>query len=177
MNKGLSTNIKGVYTHNEIYSQPDAWDAAVAVLAENLSDIRSITPLQGDQVIFTGCGSTYYLALAAASLTQQMTGLLSRAFPASEVWLYPRSSYVDRKSLLVAISRSGETTETLQACESFLNDKRGVLMTLSCYNQMPLAKKDDFRILVPVHDAHDCKKIQEKCEYVYKRPIDHQNLA
>jgi glucosamine--fructose-6-phosphate aminotransferase (isomerizing) len=149
MNMVLSTNANGVYTQNEIYSQPDAWNAALTVLAENLSNIRSITTLQVDQVIFTGCGSTYYLAMAAASLTQQMTGLPCRAFPASELWLYPRSSYVDRKSLLVAISRSGETTETLQACESFLNDKRGVLLTLSCYNQMPLAKMGALNIVLP----------------------------
>lgn len=149
MNKSLSTNASGTYTRNEIYSQPEAWNAALTVLAENLSDIRSITPLHVDQVIFTGCGSTYYLAMAAAALTQQMTGLSSRAFPASELWLYPRSSYVDRKTLLVAVSRSGETTETLQACESFLNDKRGLLLTLSCYNQMPLAKMGALNIVLP----------------------------
>jgi glucosamine--fructose-6-phosphate aminotransferase (isomerizing) len=40
----------------------------------------------------------------------------------------------------VAISRSGETTETLRACEAFLKDKRGDLLTLSCYADMPLAK-------------------------------------
>jgi glucosamine--fructose-6-phosphate aminotransferase (isomerizing) len=149
MNKVLSTNPNGVYTHNEIYSQPDAWNAALSVLAEYLPDIRSITPLHVDQIIFTGCGSTYYLAMAAAALTQQMTSLPSRAFPASELWLYPHSSYVNRKSLLVALSRSGETTETLQACESFLNDKRGTLLTLSCYSQMPLARMGSVNIILP----------------------------
>jgi glucosamine--fructose-6-phosphate aminotransferase (isomerizing) len=118
-------------------------------LAENLSDIRSITPHLADQVIFTGCGSTYYLALAAATLTQQMAGIPSRAFPASELWLYPLSSYVDRNCLLVAVSRSGETTETIQACESFVNDKRGILLTLSCYDQMPLAKMGALNIVLP----------------------------
>jgi glucosamine--fructose-6-phosphate aminotransferase (isomerizing) len=149
MNKRLSTNAMGIYTRNEIYSQPDAWNAALTILAENRSAIRSYTPLNFDQVIFIGCGSTYYLAMAAAALTQQMTGLSSRAFPASELWLYPRSSYVDRKTLLVAVSRSGETTETLQACESFLNNKRGLLLTLSCYNQMPLAKMGALNIVLP----------------------------
>lgn len=148
MKRNLPTNAIGVYTHDEIYSQPEAWNTALTVLAENLSDIQLIFPLQVDQVIFTGCGSTYYLAMAAAALTQQMTGFPCRAFPASELWLYPRSSYVDRKSLLVAVSRSGETTETLQACESFLNDKRGILMTLSCYTQMPLAKMGDLNIVL-----------------------------
>lgn len=149
MNKAWSTNANGVHTYNEIFSQPDAWNAALTVLAENLSDLRSITQLHVDQVIFTGCGSTYYLALASAALTQHMTGLPSRAFPASELWLYPRSSYVDRKTLLVTVSRSGETTETLRACESFLADRRGVLLTLSCYNHMPLAKMGTLNIVLP----------------------------
>ena len=109
-----------MFTRDEIYSQPDAWHAALAVLAENLSAIHSFAPAKVEPVIFTGCGSTYYLALAAASLTQQMTGLSCRAFPASELWLYPQSSYVDGKTLLVAISRSGATTETLKACQAFL---------------------------------------------------------
>ncbi len=149
MNQDLSINIKGVYTRNEIFSQPDAWQAALTVLADNLSEIRSISPHQANQVIFTGCGSTYYLALAAASLTQQMTGFPSSAFPASELWLYPRSAYAGRKCLLVAISRSGETTETLQACESFIHDQRGVLLTLSCYPQMPLARLGALNIVLP----------------------------
>lgn len=149
MNKDLPTNTKGAYTYSEIYSQPDAWNAALTVLAENLSEIRMITPIHADHVIYTGCGSTYFLALAAAALTQQMTGLPCRAFPASELWLYPHSSYVDRKSLLVAVSRSGETTETLQACESFIRGKRGTLLTLSCYGQMPLAKMGSLNIVLP----------------------------
>jgi glucosamine--fructose-6-phosphate aminotransferase (isomerizing) len=149
MNKSLSTNTIGVYTHNEIYSQPEAWNTALTVLAKNLSDIQSIIPLQGDQVIFTGCGSTYYLAMAAAALTQQMTGFPCRAFPASELWLYPRSSYVDGKSLLVAVSRSGETTETLRACENFLANHRGTLLTLSCYPNMPLARMGSINVVLP----------------------------
>ena len=121
----------------------------MTVLAENRSDIGSMTPIHAEQVIFTGCGSTYFLALAAAALTQQMTGFPCRAFPASELWLYPRCSYVDGKTLLVAVSRSGETTETLQACEAFIRDQRGALLTLSCYDQMPLAKLGSLNIVLP----------------------------
>jgi len=149
MNKRPTTNTKGVYTHDEIYSQPDAWNSALTALAESLADINSITLHNVDHVIFTGCGSTYFLALAAAALTQQLTGFLSCAFPASELWLYPHSSYVDRKSLLVAVSRSGETTETLYACEAFLADHRGTLMTISCYPQMPLAKMGTLNLVLP----------------------------
>lgn len=149
MNNDISNSTKGVYTHSEITSQPEAWEAALTVLADHLHEIRSLKPGHGEQVIFTGCGSTYYLALAAASLTQQVTGLPCRAFPASELWLYPHSAYTDGKSLLVAVSRSGETTETLQACEAFIHDQRGVLLTLSCYEQMPLAKLGAVNIVLP----------------------------
>jgi glucosamine--fructose-6-phosphate aminotransferase (isomerizing) len=141
---------KGQYTQQEILSQPEAWTAALKVLDETRRSVLDLEPVHRfDSILFTGCGSTYFLALAAAALTQQMTGFPSRAFPASELWLYPRSSYVDRKILLVAVSRSGETTETLQACESFLKDKRGTLLTLSCYNQMPLAKMGALNIVLP----------------------------
>jgi glucosamine--fructose-6-phosphate aminotransferase (isomerizing) len=145
----------GHYTQQEIFSQPEAWTAALKVLDSNRQNILDLaSDNHFDNIIFTGCGSTYFLALAAAALTQQMTGLLSRAFPASELWLYPRSSFVDRKSLLVAVSRSGETTETLLACESFISNKRGVLLTLSCYDQKPLAKMGTMNIVLPSGQEH-----------------------
>jgi glucosamine--fructose-6-phosphate aminotransferase (isomerizing) len=137
-------------THKEILSQPEAWAATLNVLSGQRQVILDLDPAHRfDQIVFTGCGSTYYLALAAASLTQELTGLPARAFPASELWLSPRSSYVDGQTLLVAVSRSGETTETLRACESFINDKRGDLLTLSCYGEMPLAKMGALNIVLP----------------------------
>ena len=141
---------KGRYTREEILSQPEAWTAALEVLNAERGAIRDIDPIHHyDQIIFTGCGSTYYLALAAASLTQELTGRLSRAFPASELWLYPNSSYTAGGILLVAVSRSGETTETLRACQAFLSDRRGDLLTLSCYDDMPLAQLGKFNIVFP----------------------------
>jgi glutamine---fructose-6-phosphate transaminase (isomerizing) len=144
------------HTWKEIQSQPEAWSAALEVLAARRGAILDLEPARHfDQVIFTGCGSTYYLALAAAALTQELTGLPARALPASELWLYPGSSYVRRaesptyKTLLVAVSRSGETTETLRACEAFLADRRGDLLTLSCYGDMPLAKMGGLNLVFP----------------------------
>jgi glucosamine--fructose-6-phosphate aminotransferase (isomerizing) len=141
----------GHFTYQEICSQPDAWNAALKVIHTDHHNILGLlTNQQIDNIIFTGCGSTYLLALAAAALTQHLTGLLSRAFPASELWLYPHSSLSqNNKSLLVAVSRSGETSETLQACESFLSHHRGELLTLSCYEQMPLASLGAVNIVLP----------------------------
>jgi glucosamine--fructose-6-phosphate aminotransferase (isomerizing) len=145
----------GHFTYQEICSQPDAWNAALKVIHTDQHNILGLlTHQQIDNIIFTGCGSTYFLALAAAALTQHLTGILSRAFPASELWLYPNSSLSKNKSLLVAVSRSGETSETLQACESFLSHQSGALLTLSCYNQMPLASLGAVNIVLPSGQEH-----------------------
>ena len=139
----------GHHTLQEILSQPEAWETALQVLQETRGAILDLQPTRRyDQILFTGCGSTYYLSLAASSLTQELTNLPSRAFPASELWLSPRSSYADGRILLVAVSRSGETTETLRACEAFQNGGRGDLLTLSCYGDMPLAKMGTLNIVL-----------------------------
>jgi glutamine---fructose-6-phosphate transaminase (isomerizing) len=140
---------KGFHTRKEILSQPEAWAAALDELASTRQAILDLEAAQFDQIVFTGCGSTYYLALAAASLTQELSGFACRAFPASELWLYPNNSYSSRKTLLVAVSRSGETTETLRACQAFLSDRHGSLLTLSCYPEMPLAQMGALNLIFP----------------------------
>jgi glucosamine--fructose-6-phosphate aminotransferase (isomerizing) len=141
---------RGTFTRQEILSQPEAWAAALQVIEDNRRGVLDLKPARRfDQLIFTGCGSTHYLALAASALTQELTGLPCRALPASELWLYPRSSYTDGRTLLVAISRSGETSETLRACEAFLTSERGELLTLSCYGDKPLAGMGAFHLVFP----------------------------
>ena len=58
---------RGSYTRNEIFSQPEMWTTTLAQLNGLRGEIKAI--LEGGQfqsVVFTGCGSTYYLAQAAA---------------------------------------------------------------------------------------------------------------
>jgi glucosamine--fructose-6-phosphate aminotransferase (isomerizing) len=137
------------FTRREILSQPGAWVAALEILQEQRAGLQVFNPDRYAQVLFTGCGSTYYLALSAAALTQALTGQPSRAFPASELWLSAQNCYTAGRTLLVAVSRSGETTETLRACQAFLADGRGDLITLCCYPDLPLAKMGTFNLVLP----------------------------
>jgi glutamine---fructose-6-phosphate transaminase (isomerizing) len=139
----------GHFTHEEILSQPQAWAKALELFPSLRPDLQAINLNAYTQVVFTGCGSTYYLALAAAALTQELSGRPCRAFPASELWLAPQICYAPGKTLLVAVSRSGETTETLRACQAFIEDQRGDLVTLSCYADMPLAKMGRLNLVFP----------------------------
>jgi glucosamine--fructose-6-phosphate aminotransferase (isomerizing) len=141
----------GTFSRAEILSQPEAWAAALDVLRVHQPDLMSIWQNDRyDQVIFTGCGSPYYLSLAAASLFQELSGQPARAWPASEVWLSPRSAYAGRgKTLLIALSRSGETTELLRACEAFKQADRGDIITLSCYADRPLTQLGAVNVVLP----------------------------
>jgi glucosamine--fructose-6-phosphate aminotransferase (isomerizing) len=94
-------------TYVEIKSQTDAWAQALEITrALSLPNAEKY-----DQVIFTGCGSTYYLSLAASALYQELTGRSARAMPAGELLLNSQtvvSRIANPTYLLVAISRSGK---------------------------------------------------------------------
>lgn len=126
-------------TEHEIATQVDAWNDAHNAVLEQADAIKTMWE-QGthDQVVVTGCGSTHYLAKTAANLLQVATGVLAQAVPASELLLHPNAIYGQGNPLLVAISRSGETSETIQAVEEFRSRYHGDVISISCYDDKPL---------------------------------------
>jgi len=140
----------GFHTRQEIFSQPDAWQGVLAVMDAGADQLRGWLQT-GDftQVVFTGCGSTYYLSLAAAAVLQRVAGIPALGLPASEVWRNPTALPPARRTLLVAVSRSGETTETLRACETFRQRERGAILTLSCYPGRALTTLGDVNLVFP----------------------------
>ncbi len=73
----------GKHTFTEIHSQPAVWQAALAAAHENRQVLENLNLAHFDQVVFTGCGSTYYLSLSAAVTLQRASGALCKAVPAS----------------------------------------------------------------------------------------------
>ena len=132
-----------IHTYNEIKTQTEAWDQALDVVR------ASSSPRAGDydHVLFTGCGSTYYLSLAAAALYTGLTGRSARAAPGGELLLNPQTVLTDQKTLLVAISRSGTTTETVKAVEKFKAEKRGEVVVITNYNEV-LSRVADVNIVI-----------------------------
>lgn len=132
-----------IHTYNEIKTQTEAWDQALDVVR------ASSSPRAGDydHVLFTGCGSTYYLSLAAAALYTGLTGRSARAAPGGELLLNPQTVLTDQKTLLVAISRSGTTTETVKAVEKFKAEKRGEVAVITNYNEV-LSRVADVNIVI-----------------------------
>jgi len=132
--------IKGVYTYEEIGEQSIAWEATLVHILQQEEKVRGFFQEGGfREAIFIGCGSTYYLSLAAASIFQALTGVRARALPASELLLFPHSSLLRKEpALLVAISRSGETTETLRAVQLFKEGYGKEVLAVSCQEESRL---------------------------------------
>jgi fructoselysine-6-P-deglycase FrlB-like protein len=101
----------------EIMSQPGCWRRAVEVAAESQGPL----PRDGERVAVVGCGTSWFMAQAYASLRESTGQGETDAFAASEL---PRGRRYDR---LLAITRSGTTTEVL----NLLRQVRGRQPTLA----------------------------------------------
>jgi glucosamine--fructose-6-phosphate aminotransferase (isomerizing) len=140
-------------TYREITGQPPALAAAVhtvQALAEQIQAVWEAHPYRC--VRFIGCGSTYYLSLAAASVFQRLTGTPARGIPASEMLITPEDfNLADETAavLLVAISRSGATTETLRAVKAFQATGHGSVITITCQPGNELSQLGQLNIFLP----------------------------
>ncbi len=139
---------KGYYTRQEILSQPVAWADALEMVEKASPALETIMRSDYTQVLFTGCGSTYYLSLSAAALFQELTGRIARAVPGGELLLNDQITLTAGKTLLVAVSRSGSTTETLRAVTEFKQKDQGPVIVITNYGDQPLAALADLAIVI-----------------------------
>jgi glucosamine--fructose-6-phosphate aminotransferase (isomerizing) len=142
--------IRDSATRNEIMSQPGAWQKTLhdcdssPVVETILKQTRSQTAW-----LFVGCGSSYYLAEAAAASWSLQTGQRAFALPASEVMLFPEASLLRLPGLQAAIiSRSGRTSEALLACDLFRNKYKIPTVGITCTASAPLEGASDLCLVV-----------------------------
>jgi len=132
----------GSNTLSEILSQPRCWEDCFKALDEQ-DQIARVLKQFGHQTswLFVGCGSSYYIAQAAAASWTRLTGLHALAVPASDLLLYPDSILsASRPCQPVLISRSGRTSEVLKAAEFLETTKNIRTLAISCVRGQPLEK-------------------------------------
>jgi glucosamine--fructose-6-phosphate aminotransferase (isomerizing) len=145
----------GLHTLAETLSQPRCWLECLKSLDENgaLARIRDTFPSRGEW-LFIGCGSSYYIALAAAASWTWLTGLRARAVPASELLLFPELQLTGNVECQpVLISRSGYTSEVLRAAE-YLERQRDIrTLAISCASGQALEALTSATLyLLPAHE-------------------------
>jgi glucosamine--fructose-6-phosphate aminotransferase (isomerizing) len=139
----------GRHTWTEITGQPEAWRATLGAFTANrtaLEDFLNQTDLA--QILVVGCGSTHYLVQTAAAILTRRTRTPAHALPSSELCLFPSTASPDQ-TLLLAVSRSGTTTEMLWALERFRETHGGPVLAVTCYPESPLVQQADFALVIP----------------------------
>src|SRR6266850_5022631 len=134
--------VRSLHTLLEILSQPEVWLASQRELADNpffQAALKSTS--QGKEWLFVGCGTSFYLAEAAAASWTLLTGHRARALPASELLLFPRLAQLNAPDLqVVIISRSGRTSEAVRAAELLSRERNLHTLGLTCASDSDLAK-------------------------------------
>jgi glutamine---fructose-6-phosphate transaminase (isomerizing) len=118
---------KGGYPHfmlKEIHEQPEAVantfrgralpDQGAVVLPEANLDPDMVTKLK--RVVFVSCGTSYHASLIGRFMVERLSGLGAEADMASE-FRY-RDAILGPDTLVVAMSQSGETADTLGAARA-----------------------------------------------------------
>lgn len=146
---------KGEYRHymlKEIFEQPDAISDT---LAGTLGDDHVLTAVLGPEaetrlgeirnIHIVACGTSYHAGLVARYWIEQQTGIPCQVEVASE-YRY-RTVVVPDGTLLITISQSGETADTLAALR-YAKDQ-GYLATLAICNVAgsSLVREADWRLL------------------------------
>jgi glutamine---fructose-6-phosphate transaminase (isomerizing) len=125
--KGLASSVSAPGAHSlaEILSQPQFWSRSLNELQSSDSMNRLRQTFGGaTEWLFIGCGSSYYIALAAAASWSIITGTRARAIPASDLLLFPDLVLAGSENVAaVAISRSGLTSETVRAAQMLEREK------------------------------------------------------
>jgi glucosamine--fructose-6-phosphate aminotransferase (isomerizing) len=131
---------RGPYPHHfakEMAEQPWAWGR---LLARGLEpEARRLVDLDTPLMVFVGCGSAFHAARAAALLADR-AGVAARAVLASEE--VPVKA-LPRHALVVAISQSGETADTLEAVRSLRRTLSAPVLAVTNVPTSTLAREAD----------------------------------
>jgi CRISPR-associated protein Cas5a/b/c len=128
----------------EIADQPSAWvRAAKLALTERVHDDL---PERGQRVAVIGCGTSFFMAQSFAYLRERAGHGETDAFPASE---FPAHRSYDT---LVALTRSGTTTEVLRLLDSVRNGKGPRTVTITADPDAPVVELVHHRVVLDFAD-------------------------
>ena len=135
----VDASTPGAHMEAELTSQPETWARAADLRAE-----QSLLPARGERIAVVGCGTSWFMAQSYAALRESAGHGVTDAFAASE-------AFVDRGyDAIVAITRSGTTTEVLE----LLDGVRGTTRTIGLLGDpdTPLVDLVDDVIALPFAD-------------------------
>lgn len=139
--------VAGAHMEREIASQPETWRRAVG-----LTDELALLPEKGAKVAVVGCGTSWFMAQAYATLRESRGHGVTDAFAASEAFVTAERGY----DAVIAITRSGTTTEVLELLDGLAVPTIGIVGD----TQSPLVDLVDR--VVPLSFADETSVVQTR---------------
>jgi len=128
------------FVDQEIGTQPQVWLQAAALAPQ----VQTVLPQHGERVALTGCGTSWFMAVSAAALYEADGVAEADAYTSSEF------NYARKYDRVIAISRSGTTTEVID----LLHRLKGVVPTtvITAVPGSPVTTAADHTVIIDFAD-------------------------
>lgn len=134
-------------TYGEIYRQPESFQAVNDSLEDIFKVLDQVFTEEYDELIFTGCGTSLYLAQAAAHAFSTCNEIPAKAMCCSELYYFPETYVKNRKVLILPITRKSYTTEVRMAIDKVRSYPNVKSLAITCDKDSETY--NDFVILSP----------------------------
>lgn len=170
----------------EVLSQPEIWEQTISFY----SSVAAAMPQKGERVAFVGCGTSWFMSMSSAALWE------SHGFGEADAYTSSEFIYTRKYDRIVAITRSGTTTETVDLLKNAKGSAKTVVITAVAGS--PVTEHADETILIDFADEQSVLQTRyatavivlmrthlgddlslqiEDCRKVLKEPLDAKILA
>lgn len=139
-------------TLTEIKDQYRSLEKTIALVKQRSEALASFyKEVSPRAIVFTGCGSSYMLSCSMRSIASVRADIPVYALASGDLWLNSENYRpMLRDALIVSLSRSGCTSEVVNAYETVAAMNVGAkFMSLTCAEDTPLEKLSDFTLAMP----------------------------
>jgi len=138
--------VHNYFTFKEIQEQPEL----LKKVLNKEKEIKKILPLtDGERLAFIGCGSSYYLPMAIAYHVRRKMNIPAYAFTGFGTFRYSNTRFEKNKNyFIIAISRSGESSETVSALESLKDKTHFKTASVTCEAGSTITKLSDASLIL-----------------------------
>ena len=135
-------------TYREMYGQPASFQAINDSLESIFQVLDQVFAEEYEELIFTGCGTSLYLAQAAAHAFATCTKIPAKGMCCSELYYFPET-YVGKgkKVLVLPITRKSYTTEVRMAIDKVRHFPGVKTLAITC--DPDSEKYNDYVLLSP----------------------------
>lgn len=129
---------QALHADREIASQPEIWSQ----VADFAPSVAGLLPRPGEKVAITGCGSSWFMAMSYAALRESL------GQGETDVWVASEYNFSRKYDRVVALSRSGTTTEVIEATSKITTPS----VVITAIHNSPIAANTTEEIVMPFAD-------------------------